>query len=213
MDVLWSPLPFCLIANRMLAIHGSSLREGPGFGPGDGPRNQALRRSCRGPNALSVGCASAQHGGRGNATTALLTLDIVSWSDLLTATITKETHVFEYDLDKEHSILILEPKAPLHTDDFVKLAEVVDPYIEATGDLAGLIIEAPAFPGWDSFGAMVTHLRFVRDHQKHVKKIAVVTASHLGDFAEHLASHFVSAEIRHFPAGQVEAARHWISLQ
>jgi hypothetical protein len=57
---------------------------------------------------------------------------------------------------------------------------------------------------------MVTHFRFVRDHQKHIKKVAVVTDSHLGDVAEHLASHFVSATIRHFPAGQDEQARQWI---
>ena len=60
----------------------------------------------------------------------------------------------------------MQPKSPLEQDDFVKLAKAVDPYIEATGGLAGLIIEAPAFPGWDSFGTMVTHFRFVRDHHK-----------------------------------------------
>ncbi len=95
----------------------------------------------------------------------------------------------------------------------MKLAEAVDPYIEATGGLAGLIIEASAFQGWDSFGAMVTHFRFVRDHHSRVKRIAVVTDSSMGDVAERLASHFVSAEIRHFPAGQIEAARQWISSQ
>ena len=127
-----------------------------------------------------------------------------------TAAIVKERYMIEYDLDKEHSILHVQPKSPLEQDDFVKLAKAVDPYIEATGGLAGLIIEAPAFPGWDSFGAMVTHFRFVRDHHKRVKRIAVVTDYHLGDVAEHLTSHFVSAQIRHFPAGQIEAARHWI---
>src|SRR5271167_1435610 len=119
--------------------------------------------------------------------------------------------MIEYDLDKEHSILHVQPKSPLEQEDFVKLAAAVDPYIEATGSLAGLIIEAAAFPGWESFGAMVTHFRFVRDHHKHVKRIAVVTDSSMGDVAERLASHFVSAEIRHFPAGQIEAARQWIS--
>ena len=87
----------------------------------------------------------------------------------------------------------------------------IDPQIEAHGDLAGLIIEAPHFPGWDSFGALVSHMRFIRDHEKHVKKIAVVTDSHLGDVAEHLTSHFVSAQIKHFPAGEVEQARSWIT--
>lgn len=115
-----------------------------------------------------------------------------------------------FNLDKATSILTVHPEAALDTKDFAELAKSVDPHIESTGDLAGLIIEAPHFPGWDGFGAMVSHFRFVRDHQKHVKKIAVVTDSHLGDVAEHLTSHFVSAQIRHFPAGEAEQARQWI---
>jgi hypothetical protein len=118
--------------------------------------------------------------------------------------------MIEFDLDTEHSIVHVRPKSAIERDDFTKLAKAVDPHIEATGDLAGLIIEASRFPGWESFGALVNHFRFVRDHHKHVKKIAVVTDSALGDFAERLASHFVSAEIRHFPAGQVEEAQQWI---
>lgn len=118
--------------------------------------------------------------------------------------------MIEYDLDTEHSILEVRPKSALDKEDFVELAKAVDPQIEANGDLAGLIISASSFPGWDSFGSMVTHFRFVREHQKHIKKVAVVTDSHLADVAEHLGSHFVSAEIRHFPAGQVEQAREWI---
>jgi hypothetical protein len=118
--------------------------------------------------------------------------------------------MIEYDLDKERSILHVHPKSAIEQDDFAKIAEAVDPYIEATGGLAGLIIEAPSFPGWKSFGAMVNQFRFVRDHHKRIEKVAVVTDSHFGDVAEHLTSHFVSAEIKHFPAGQTEAATQWI---
>jgi hypothetical protein len=105
----------------------------------------------------------------------------------------------------EHSILLVRPESALDKERFVQLA--VDRQSGANGDLAGVIISAPAFAGWDSFGAMVTHFRFVRDHQKHIKKVAVVTDSHLADVAEHLGSHFVSARIQHFPAGQIEQAR------
>ncbi len=113
-------------------------------------------------------------------------------------------------LDAAHSILHVRPKSALAADDFTTLAAAVDPHIEATGGLAGLIIETPAFPGWDSLGAFVAHFRFVRDHHKYIKRVALVTDSAAGDVAERLASHFVSAEIRHFPAGEVEAARQWI---
>jgi hypothetical protein len=118
--------------------------------------------------------------------------------------------MIEYTLDAEHSILYLRPKSALERDDFVQLAKTVDPYIEKTGGLAGLIIEVTTFPGWESLGAMAAHLRFVRDHHKRIKKIGLVTDSALGNVAEHLASHFVSAEIRHFSAGELEAATQWV---
>jgi hypothetical protein len=118
--------------------------------------------------------------------------------------------MIKHELDTAHSILLVRPESALDKDDFVELAEAVDPQIEANGDLAGLIISASSFPGWDSFGAMVSHFRFVRDHEKYIKKVAVVTDSHFGDVAEHLTSHFVSAEVQHFPAEQIEQARQWI---
>jgi hypothetical protein len=118
--------------------------------------------------------------------------------------------MIEYGLDSKHNILLVRPESALDNNDFVEPAKAVDPQIEANGDLAGLIISAPSFPGWENFGAMVTHFRFVRDHQKHIKKVAVVTDSHLADVAEHLGSHFVSAKIKHFPVRQLEQARQWI---
>ena len=112
--------------------------------------------------------------------------------------------MIEHTLDKAHSILYVRPQSKLEQGDFVQLAKTVDPHIEERGALAGLIIETTAFPGWESLGAMASHFRFVRDHHKHIKKIGVVTDSPLGNVAEHLASHFVAAEIRHFPAGWLD---------
>ncbi len=107
-------------------------------------------------------------------------------------------------------ILYLQPKGALQKEDFAKLAKTVDPYIEKHGNLAGVILDAPKFPGWDSLGALAAHIRFVRDHHKRVKKIAVVTDAKIGDFAEKLASHFIAATIKHFPAGRTQAAEEWI---
>ena len=83
-------------------------------------------------------------------------------------------------------------------------------YLHPQGALAGIIIDAPKFPGWDSLGAMAAHIRIVREHHKRVGKIAAVTDAKLGDFAEKFASHFVAATVRHFPAGQVATAERWI---
>lgn len=118
--------------------------------------------------------------------------------------------MIDYELDAEHSILWLRPRSALEAGDFAQLAAAVDPHIETAGGLAGLVVEAPAFPGWDSFAALAAHLRFVREHHRHIRKVALVTDSPLGDVAERLASHFVAAQIRHFAAGDSDAAQRWI---
>jgi hypothetical protein len=118
--------------------------------------------------------------------------------------------MIEHHFDTSNRILHLQPKSSLEKADFEKLAAAVDPIIAESGDLAGLIIETPSFPGWESLGAMSAHFRFVRDHHKQIRKVAVVTDSALGGIAEKLASHFVSAEVKQFPASGVEDARRWI---
>jgi hypothetical protein len=118
--------------------------------------------------------------------------------------------MIEHILDREHSMLHVKPHGPLEKSDFERLAKTVDPFINETGGLAGLIIETPKFPGWKNFGAMVKHFKFVRDHHKKIRKVAVVTDSALGDAAEHIASHFVSAKIKHFPSKNLAEAKAWI---
>src|SRR5436190_19463260 len=111
--------------------------------------------------------------------------------------------MIEHTLDTASGILHLRPKAALEKADFEQLAQTVDPYITGKGNLAGLIIETPGFPGWSSFGALIEHMRFVKNHHRQVKKIALVTDSALGSIAEHLVTHFVAAEIKQFPASAV----------
>jgi hypothetical protein len=85
--------------------------------------------------------------------------------------------MIEHHFDKTHAILHVQPKAPLEQSDFQALAREVDPFISEAGDLAGLIVEASGFPGWSSFASMIAHFRFVRDHHRHIRRIAVVTDS------------------------------------
>lgn len=118
--------------------------------------------------------------------------------------------MIEHNLDTAHSILYVRPTSSLEKEDFAQLAETADPFIEKTGSLEGLIISSQSFPGWKSIGAMVTHFRFVKDHHKFIRKVALVTDSTFGDIGERLASHFLSADIKHFPMGELKAAERWV---
>ena len=59
-----------------------------------------------------------------------------------------------FELLRDKGNLVVQPSAPLQAEDFQSLTATVDPYITERGQLAGLLIEAPSFPGWDSFGAL-----------------------------------------------------------
>lgn len=118
--------------------------------------------------------------------------------------------MLEHALESDDGILYLHPQAALAQQDFARLAATVDPYIHAHGQLTGILVETTSFPGWDSLGAMATHLRFVREHHRQVRRVALVTDSVLGGVAEKLGAHFIAAEVRHFRAGQREIARQWL---
>jgi len=118
--------------------------------------------------------------------------------------------MLDYRLDTSRSILYLHPTSALQKEDFAKLAKSVDPHIEKRGDLAGIVLDLKVFPGWENLGAMAAHLKFVREHHQKVKRIAIVTDAKIGMLGEKLASHFVAATIKHFPAGEVGAAEKWV---
>jgi hypothetical protein len=79
--------------------------------------------------------------------------------------------MIEYNLDTEHSILHLQPKSAIEQDDFVKLAKAADPHIEATGGLAGLIIENPVVPrmeeSWGNGQPVSIRSRSSQPHQEN----------------------------------------------
>ena len=116
----------------------------------------------------------------------------------------------EYELLRTEGILILRPKDRLEAADFEKVAQEIDPYIEANGTLHGILLDAESFPGWKDFAALVAHLRFVRDHHRKIQKIAVVSDSTFLTVAPKIATHFVQADIRHFAREQRETALGWL---
>lgn len=108
-------------------------------------------------------------------------------------------------------VVVIEPEGPLEEDDFKGLRRIVDTYLEEEGTLHGVMIRTPEFPGWDSFTALVEHIRFVRDHHKRIEKVALVTDSPVGRLAPVLSKHFVNAEVRQFPFSEFDSAVEWLS--
>jgi hypothetical protein len=116
-----------------------------------------------------------------------------------------------FELLKERGVLLLEPQDELEVGDFERVGAAIDPYIDEVGGLKGLIIVAEEFPGWDNFAAMVSHFRFVREHQAKIRRVALVTSSRFLSALPRLAKLFVDAEIRRFEMEERDEAMDWVS--
>ncbi len=118
--------------------------------------------------------------------------------------------MLNHELRHDDGILVLKPEGPLAAADFTALAGVVDAYLERHGTLRGVLIHAKSFPGWQNFGALLAHLKFVRNHHQRIEKIAAVADGAFATIMPHIASHFVHAQVRHFDFAREDAAWDWL---
>jgi len=115
------------------------------------------------------------------------------------------------ELLHEQGILIITPEGPLEKADVESLTLTADAVIAEKGKLNGLMIYVESFPGWSDFAALVSHLKFVKDHHRQIAKVAAVTDSGFLSVMPRIADHFVHAEIRHFDYNDKSDAIAWLS--
>ena len=118
--------------------------------------------------------------------------------------------MLHYELLRDEGLLIVTPEGPLESADFENMAREVDPFLEEKGGLQGLMILAEAFPGWHDFGALVSHLKFVKQHHRKIDKIAAVTDSGFLSIMPSVTTHFVHADVKHFDYVDKDAAMEWL---
>jgi hypothetical protein len=119
--------------------------------------------------------------------------------------------MLKFELLRDVGVLVVEPRDALTAEDFQAVAQAVDPYIQENGRLTGLLIDAPSFPGWESFAALIEHIRFVRDHHRNIDRVAAVTDSPVLTIAPKIAQHFAHPEFKVFGSGERTSALAWLS--
>jgi len=118
--------------------------------------------------------------------------------------------MIESELLRDKAVLVVRPTGRLEAADFLGLARVVDPYLADKGTLNGLLVEATSLRGWNDFAALIEHLRFVRDHHRQVRRVAVVTDNAVLAILPRIAEHFAQPEIRVFPPADRANALAWL---
>ena len=118
--------------------------------------------------------------------------------------------MLKYHLDDTVGILSVEPKAPLAAEDFRALTADVDAYLTSHESLTGLLLSVTHFPGWESFAGLFEHMRFVRDHQKRIARVAVVTDNPRLKILPQIAAYFAHPEFRVFAGADRVGALAWL---
>ncbi len=109
----------------------------------------------------------------------------------------------------EVGVLVVEPTAALTREDFDAISRTVDPWIRSHGELHGLVLHARAFPGWENLGSLLRHVRFVREHRPHVRRVAVAADGWTAELAPMVGRHLLDANVRQFPYAELDAAIAW----
>lgn len=119
----------------------------------------------------------------------------------------------DHHLDESTGVLKIEISAPLTSENFEILSHKIDTWIDKDGKLNGLVIHAREFRGWEDIGSFISHIEFIKNHHQKIGRVALCADGLVPNLMPLLAKHFVKAEVKHFPANQLDQATTWASLQ
>ncbi|MFE4016692.1 STAS/SEC14 domain-containing protein [Streptomyces sp. NPDC059101] len=106
-------------------------------------------------------------------------------------------------------VLVIEARQPLRAQDFEAPAVTTDDWLRTHDALAGLVIHARDFPGWENLNSLIRHVQFIHDHHRRIERIAIAADSKVTGLAPHLANRFVHSKVRHFAYDELDDALAW----
>ena len=123
--------------------------------------------------------------------------------------------MIDVELNEAEGVAVVQPEQMqgLSESDFKQLTDRIDEYLKDHDTLRGLVIVTKSFPGWEDFNAFTSHIKFVRDHHRAIKKVAIVSDSQLLSVGPYVADHFVNAKVRHFAFADIEEAKAWAASE
>jgi len=113
----------------------------------------------------------------------------------------------------ESGVLVIEVDHALRTEDFKEVERTADSWIETHGKLPGLVLHMRHFPGWENLDSMLQHARFVRDHRRMIKRVALVADGTVARIAPAIVDLLVVPEVRHFRFDELDAAIRWAGAE
>ncbi len=120
-----------------------------------------------------------------------------------------ERPAISFRLLPECEVLLVEPTAGASGEDFARVREVADEWLEADGEVRGLVIHADDLSAWTRPGTVLGHWRLIRDHHRELDRVAVAVGGSAGALVSAAGEHFSHADVRHFAPDQRARAISW----
>ena len=83
--------------------------------------------------------------------------------------------MIEVSIDRENNVIIATARDTLAEADFTNLSDSINDYINSTDQVPALVLNAESLPHWKNSAALFAHIKLVRDHQKILPKVALVS--------------------------------------
>ncbi len=117
--------------------------------------------------------------------------------------------MIEVSIDRENNVIIATARDTLAEADFTNLSDSINDYINSTDQVPALVLNAEALPHWKNAAALFAHVRLVRNHQKILPKVALVSDNATLSLMPSLVDIFVRAKVRHFAQEDFDKALEW----
>ncbi|WP_371228212.1 STAS/SEC14 domain-containing protein [Roseovarius sp. 2305UL8-3] len=112
-------------------------------------------------------------------------------------------------ITKGENVLLVNINEALNKDMIATLKDSLDGFVNENDHVPNLVISCETAPHWASLGAFADHMELVHDHQKLIKKVALVSDSAVFGVLPRLVDHFVGAKLRHFHEDDFDKAVEW----
>ncbi|MBL4855063.1 MAG: STAS/SEC14 domain-containing protein [Robiginitomaculum sp.] len=110
---------------------------------------------------------------------------------------------------KAKNIIRVSPLGKFEKSDFKRLNTCMDEYINSHDRVPSVVIHAEKFPRWKKFSAFLAHIKFVKNAQNFVPKVAIVSDKISVKIIPALVRHFIKAKVRLFSVAGMEEAMDW----
>jgi hypothetical protein len=121
--------------------------------------------------------------------------------------------MIDIETKRPENVFVVTPKGSISAEDFKTLGSTIDNYINEHDAVPRLVFRLSELPHWKDFEAMAAHFQLVKDHQKIIPKVAIVSDSSLLALMRVLVDQFTGARIRRFPEEAFDDAVNWAAME